>query len=646
MFNIGNGNNNKINYEDDLKGINALRGLAIDMIHEANSGHPGICLGAAPIIYTLFKRHMNISLDNLEFVNRDRFVFSAGHGVPLFYGILYMLGVLKLEDLKNLRKLGSKTPGHPEYKITPLVEMSTGPLGQGVASSVGMAISSMYLESKTQGLIDYYTYVLCGDGEMEEGITYEALSLAGTLKLKRLIVLYDSNNVTLDNNLKTSSHEDIKKRFESINFNVIESENDAKSIDEAITIAKSSNLPSVIIVKTIIGEFSKNAGTNLVHGKPLDDDDIINVKEKLGLYDAPFTISADVVKEFKEMVETRGKENYQNWQERYQKMEDKTLIDKIINHEQTYTLNNFNIDYENKSLRDLSGEILNQIAMNFPLLIGGSADLSSSCKTNLKQEKIFREDSYDGRNIYFGIREHAMAGIMNGMALSGLRPFGSTFLAFSDYMRPSIRMSSLMNLGVIYIFTHDSITVGEDGPAHEPIEQLASLELIPNLKVYRPYDLNELIASYIDILANTNPSALVLPRDNKKISNNTKISGIKEGMYVVIENETDNYINLLANGEELGIVMELSQNLKEIGIDTKVYSVPCMKNISKELKEKINSEKTIAITLGSPNYYYELTRDVIGMETFGVSGGKMEILEHFGFTLKALESKILERLNK
>lgn len=646
MFNIGNGNNNKINYEDDLKGINALRGLAIDMIHEANSGHPGICLGAAPIIYTLFKRHMNISLDNLEFVNRDRFVFSAGHGVPLFYGILYMLGVLKLEDLKNLRKLGSKTPGHPEYKITPLVEMSTGPLGQGVASSVGMAISSMYLESKTQGLINYYTYVLCGDGEMEEGITYEALSLAGTLKLKRLIVLYDSNNVTLDNNLKTSSHEDIKKRFESINFNVIESENDAKSIDEAITIAKSSNLPSVIIVKTIIGEFSKNAGTNLVHGKPLDDDDIINVKEKLGLYDAPFTMSADVVKEFKEMVETRGKENYQNWQERYQKMEDKTLIDKIINHEQTYTLNNFNIDYENKSLRDLSGEILNQIAMNFPLLIGGSADLSSSCKTNLKQEKIFREDSYDGRNIYFGIREHAMAGIMNGMALSGLRPFGSTFLAFSDYMRPSIRMSSLMNLGVIYIFTHDSITVGEDGPAHEPIEQLASLELIPNLKVYRPYDLNELIASYIDILANTNPSALVLPRDNKKISNNTKISGIKEGMYVVIENETDNYINLLANGEELGIVMELSQNLKEIGIDTKVYSVPCMKNISKELKEKINSEKTIAITLGSPNYYYELTRDVIGMETFGVSGGKMEILEHFGFTLKALESKILERLNK
>ncbi len=646
MFNIGIGNSNKINYENDLKGINTLRGLAIDMIHEANSGHPGICLGAAPIIYTLFKRHMNISLDNLDYVNRDRFIFSAGHGVPLLYGILYFLGILELDDLKNLRKLGSITPGHPEYKVMPLVEMTTGPLGQGIGSSVGVAISSMYLESKTKGLIDYYTYVLCGDGELEEGITYEALSLAGTLKLKRLIVLYDSNNVTLDNNLKASSHEDIKKRFESMNFNVIEAENDAKSIDEAITLAKSSDLPSVIIVKTIIGEFSKNAGTNLVHGKPLDDEDILNVKEKLGLLEAPFTVSRDVVEEFREMVKARGDENYQKFQEKYEKLEDKTLIDKIINHDLTYNLVDFNIDYENKSLRDLSGEILNEVAARFPLLIGGSADLSSSCKTNLKEEKVFDSTSYDGRNIYFGIREHAMAAIMNGISLVGLRPFGSTFLTFSDYMRPSIRLSSLMNLGVIYIFTHDSITVGEDGPTHEPVEQLASLELIPNLKVYRPYDFNELVASYIDILENTSPAVLVLPRDNKQISENTKTSGVKEGMYVVIENETDDYINLIANGEELGIVMELSKNLKEIGIDTKVYSAPCMKNISNSLKSKVRCKKTIAITLGSPNYYYELTHDVIGMETFGASGSKEEILEHFGYTAKELESKILERLNK
>ena len=642
MFNIGNKNN----YENDVKGINALRGLAIDMIHEANSGHPGICLGAASIVYTLFKRHMNLSLENFDYVNRDRFVFSAGHGVPLFYGILYMLGVLELSDLKKLRKLGSNTPGHPEYKATPLVEMSTGPLGQGVATSVGISLSSMFLESKTNGLIDYYTYVLCGDGEMEEGITYEALSLAGTLKLNRLIVLYDSNDVTLDNKLQVSSREDVKKRFESINFNVIIADNTPKSIDEAITNAKNSNLPTAIIVKTIIGEYSKNAGTNIVHGKPLDDDDILNIKEKLGLYEAPFTISQDVIDDFKEVFMSRTKNLYQEFQEKYQKLKDKTIIDMVINNEITYNLNDFNIDYENKALRDLSGEILNEVASKFPLLIGGSADLSSSCKTNLKLEKVFGEDSYDGRNIYFGIREHAMAAIMNGIALSGLRPFGSTFLTFSDYMRPSIRMSALMNLGVIYIFTHDSITTGEDGPTHQPIEQLASLDLIPNLKNYRPFDFNELLGSYIDILEHKNPSCLILPRDNKKISEATKASGVKEGCYVVINNETDDYITLLANGEELGLVMEVSKNLKEIGIDSKVYSVPCLKNMSPELKEKVRCERSIAVTLGSPNYYYELTTNVIGMETFGASGGKQEILEHYGFTPKVLESKILERLNK
>ncbi len=642
MFNIGNKNN----YENDMKGVNALRGLAIDMIHEANSGHPGICLGAASIVYTLFKRHMNLSLENFEYVNRDRFVFSAGHGVPLFYGVLYMLGVLELSDLKKLRKFGSITPGHPEYKVTPLVEMSTGPLGQGVATSVGIALSSMYLESQTNGLIDYYTYVLCGDGEMEEGITYEALSLAGTLKLNRLIVLYDSNDVTLDNKLQASSREDVKKRFESINFNVIESDNTPKSIDEAITAAKNSNLPSVIIVKTIIGEYSKNAGTNIVHGKPLDDDDILNIKEKLGLYEAPFTISQDVIDDFKDVFMARTKNLYQEFQEKYQKLKDKTIIDMLINHEITYNLNEFNIDYENKALRDLSGEVLNEVASKFPLLIGGSADLSSSCKTNLKEFKAFTEFSYEGRNISFGIREHAMSAIMNGMALSGLRPFGSTFLTFSDYMRPGIRMSALMNLGVIYIFTHDSITVGEDGPTHEPIEQLASLDLIPNLKTYRPFDFNELLASYIDILEHKNPSCLILPRDNKKISDATKGSGVKKGCYVVINNETDDYITLLANGEELGIVMEVSKNLKEIGIDSKVYSVPCLKNMSHELKEKVRRENPLAITLGSPNYYYELTTDVIGMETFGASGGKQEMLEHYGFTPNALESKILERLNK
>ena len=548
--------------------------------------------------------------------------------------------------MKSLRKINSKTPGHPEYKRTPLVEMSTGPLGQGVGTSVGVSLASMFLNQKTNGLIDYYTYVLCGDGELEEGVTYEALSLAGNLKLNKLIVLYDSNNVTLDNELKASSCEDIKKRFESINFNVIESNNDPKSIDEAIEVAKNSHLPSIIIFKTIIGEYSKNAGKNIVHGKPLEEDDILSIKEQLDLHKTPFTISQDVKDDFYETVLERSREISKEWDKKINKLGDRTLIDKIINEENTFDLVNLDIDYENKSLRDLSGVILNQVANNFDLLIGGSADLSSSCKTNLVNEEIFSKDNYSGRNIYFGIREHAMGSILNGLALVGLRPFGSTFLTFSDYVRPSIRMSALMNLPVLYIFTHDSITVGEDGPTHHAIEQLYSLELIPNLKVYRPFDLNELIGCYKEIFSSKDPCVLVLPRDNKEISNKTKATGVNEGVYVLIENETDNYVSLISHGEELGLVLKVSSNLRELGIDTKVYSIPCKKNMKKEVLEKIRSEKTIGITLGVSDYFYRMTDNVIGINEFSLSGSKNELLEHFGFTEQKLESKILEYLNK
>lgn len=637
---------NKENIEMDIKGVNTLRGLSIDMIDNAKSGHPGICLGAASILYTLFKNHMNISLNNLNFYNRDRFIFSAGHGVPLFYSILYMLDILTLDDLKDLRKLGSKTPGHPERLMTPLVEMSTGPLGQGVASSVGVALSREYLNQATNGLIDYYTYVLVGDGELEEGVTYEALSLAGKLKLSSLIVFLDSNSVTLDNDLYASSIEDTKKRFESINFNVIETSDDVNSIDDAIISAKNSKLPSLIIVKTIIGAYSKNEGKNIVHGKPLDSEDILNIKEKLNLHPTPFTISGDVKSNFYETVLNRGVKAEKEWLKKYNKSSSKELIDKLINREVTYNLENIDIEYNNKSLRDLSGNILNVIANDFPLLIGGSADLSSSCKTNLENFDVFDSTNYRGRNIYFGIREHAMAAIMNGIALTGLRPFGSTFLTFSDYMRPSIRMSAMMNLPVLYIFTHDSFTVGEDGPTHHPIEHLASLELIPNLKVYRPYDLNELIGSYIEIFNNNTPSVLILPRENKNISNETKTNGITKGLYLVRDTDNSDYINLIANGEELGILLEVSSNLKELGINTKVYSVPCMKNISDKDKELLKEKRTIAVTLGIKNYYYPLTNEVIGMDSFSEAGRKEELLEHFGFTVKKIESKILEIINK
>ena len=527
--------------------------------------------------------------------------------------------------------------------MTPFIEMSTGPLGQGVATSVGYAVGEAYLNKLSNQEIDYYTYVLCGDGELEEGITYEALSLAGTLKLNKLIVLYDSNDVTLDNKLEVSSREDIKKRFESINFQVIETDDQVNNIDNAIKEAKKSDLPSIIICKTTIGLYSKNQGTNLVHGKPLDDEDIYQIKEKLGLYQTPFTASLEVVEDLKTSVKNR----FQEYLEMHKsKKQENAIVKKIIQEENTYNLTDLEIDYANKSLRDLSGEVLNKIATGFPLLIGGSADLSSSCKTNLKEEKIFSRDNYLGRNIYFGIREHAMAGILNGLALAGLRPFGSTFLTFSDYMKPSIRMSALMNLPILYIFTHDSFTVGEDGPTHHPIEQLLSLELIPNLKVYRPCDFNELIGCYQEIFQNTNPSALILPRDNKEISDLTKTSGIKEGIYLIKDTEYPDYINLLANGEELGLVLKVSTNLETIGIHTKVYSCPCMKNSKHKLIKQLQEETSIAITFGAPNYYYEITNKVIGLNNFSLCGAKEELLKHFGFTVEDLESKILEYLNK
>lgn len=640
MFNT----KNKNNYELDYKGVNIIRGLSIDMINNANSGHPGMCLGAASIIYTLFKRHMNISLDNLDFYNRDRFVLSAGHGVPLLYSILYMLDLLTLDDLKKLRKIGSKTPGHPEYLKTPLVEVSTGPLGQGVGNAVGMALTSKYLSKETNNLVDYYTYVLCGDGELLEGITYEALSLAGTLKLNNLILLVDNNHVTLDNDLEVSSCENLKKRFESINFSYQEIDDDVVSIDNAITNAKNSNLPSVIVVKTKIGAYSKLEGKNIVHGKPLDEDDILSIKEKLNLHQTPFTINQDVKNDFLETVSKRGQDVYKKWIKKYEKSS-YLILDKIINKENTYDITSINVEYENKSLRDLSGSILNIIADNFPLLIGGSADLSSSCKTNLVNEGIFSPNSAN-RNIYFGIREHAMASIINGIALCGLRPYASTFLTFSDYMRPSIRMSAMMNLPVLYIFTHDSITVGEDGPTHHPIEQLPSLELIPNLKIYRPFDLNELIGSYIEIFKDNKPSALILPRDNKNISKETLINKVESGMYIVRQEESEDYINLISNGEELGLVLEVSKNLKEIGIDNRVYSVPCFKNIKLKDKEELKKKKTIAITFAYPNYFYGLADEVIGIDKFSLSGNKEELLNYFKFTHQELVSKILEILNK
>lgn len=642
----------KEDFKNDYKVINNLRCLSLDMIDNAKSGHPGICLGAAPLLYTLFSRHLSFNRKEVDWYNRDRFVLSAGHGAPLLYAMLYMLDLLSLDDLKDLRKLGSITPGHPEIS-TPGVDMATGPLGQGIASAVGMAIAERYLNATVNNkLINHYTYVLCGDGDLMEGVSYEALSLASKLHLNKLIILYDYNNITLDGKLSDSNEEDVITRFKALNFNVLVV-NDGENIleiDKAIMKAKQSTMPSIIIVKTVIGKHSVNEGTNIVHGKPLSKEDISSIKIKLDIYDTPFTVSMDAINYLCDFIDKRMYLVYKDWVRKFSNLKEKEQdnLKKILNNKNTYSLKDIDVEYEGKALRDISGSILNTISEEFPLLIGGSADLSSSCKTYLKNGGIFDASNYKGRNISFGIREHAMGAIMNGMALSGLRPFGSTFLVFSDYLRPAIRMSALMNLPVIYIFTHDSITVGEDGKTHQPIEHLASLELIPNLYIYRPFDVNELIASYKDILKHNRPSVLVLPRDNKEVSELTKANKVEKGAYILKKEETDDFITLIANGEELGLVIKLSENLSSLGIDTRIVSVPCYQNFMDKVEEGgINSivpedKLSIAITFGVSDYYYRFTRNVIGINTFGESANKDDLLEHFGFTVPELEEKVLE----
>ena len=634
--------------KEDYRVINNLRALSIDAINRANSGHPGICLGAATILYTLYSKHMMIDLDSPKWFNRDRFVLSAGHGAPLFYSMLYMLGFISLDDVKDLRQLGSITPGHPEIN-TPLVDMATGPLGQGVATAVGMAIAERYLNSTySKSLINHYTYVLCGDGDLMEGISYEALSLASRLKLNRLIILYDSNDVTLDGKLANSSSEDVITRFKALGFNIIVVDGDSViEIDDAITRCKDSLMPSIIICKTVIGKYSSLEGTNAVHGKPLNDEEIFNIKEKLEVINSPFTVSNDAINYFKDTIKLRMHYTLREWKRKYEslKEEEKEKFDKLFNLDNLYKLGNFEFEYENLSLRDISGNILNAISSEFPLLIGGSADLSSSCKTYLKEEKVFESGSYSGRNINFGIREHAMGAIINGMALMGLRSFGSTFLVFSDYMRPAIRMSALMNLPVLYIFTHDSITVGEDGATHEPVEQLASLELIPNLYIYRPYDVNELLSCFRDILKNKHPSVLVLPRDNRAISELTKNNKIENGAYILKKEATKKYITLISNGEELGLTMNVSDILNSLNIDTRIISIPCMQNfIDKDDFSIIPKENVIGITYGVRDYYYRFTDKVIGMDTFGISAKKEDVLNHFDFNADIIAEKIRDYL--
>lgn len=645
--------------------VDNLRALSIDMIHEANSGHPGIALGAAPILYTVYAKHLKSNPKDSTWVNRDRFIMSCGHGSSLLYSTLYLSGYdVSLDDLRNFRNFKSITPGHPEYGVTPGVDMTTGPLGEGIASAVGVALAESYLREyyhkKSFDIINYYTYVLCSDGDLMEGASYEALSLAGTLKLNKLIVLYDSNNICLDGEVNKTFNTDIEKYFTSLNFNVLTIDgNDLNAIDGAIKKAKVSSLPTAIITNTTIGKYSKWEKTNTVHGTPLTDDDITNIKNKIGIRDIPFTVSGECVQVMQDMISERVIPDYDKWQDEFNKLPNDIQNELVKIRNNDLSIDNINISYElddvyEENLRESSSKVLNSIAKDNELFIGGSADLSSSILTKLYDCTDYSSDNLTGRNINYGVREHAMGAIMNGISLAGIRNFGSTYLAFSDYMKPSIRLASMMNLANIYIFSHDSISVGKDGASHEAVEQLISLRSIPNLEVFRPCDVNEIIGTYKYVCSKKNgPSAIILGRNKTKIKTNTSINDVSKGAYIIKKEDKELDAVIISTGEEVDLALDVSDILTEKGFNIRVVSMPSIELFKKQKKsyqEEVipNDTKVCVIEASSPYSWYQFTSNeeyLFTVNQFGLSGDKEQILEYFGFTKEKIADKIEKLLH-
>lgn len=637
--------------------IGEIKSLGLDVIEEAGSGHPGIVLGAAPILYTLYLNHLRFDASNPNFYNRDRFIMSAGHGSSLLYSILYFAGYdLSLDDLKAFRRLNSKTPGHPEYKKTPGVEMTTGPLGQGFATAVGYAIAEKHTEAlinKKEKVIDYNIYCLCGDGDLMEGVSYEAASLAGSLKLDNLIVLYDSNKTTMDGKIDNVFDEDITKRFESMNWTVLTTSDEPQDIDDAIIKAKEADKPTIIQVTTTIGKDSSLAGSNKSHSGCFDKEEISKIKTTLGVRDIPFTISNEAVEEFRSYIKERNKDLVTNFDEIKEMLDEEKMciLNKLINPDKSIKLTTLDYtkpDDNEELLRISANKVLNSYSLISPLIIGGNADTSSSTKIYLNELTPFTKDNYIGRNINFGVREHAMASIANGLALAGYRPFVSTFLSFSDYLKPALRLTALMDLPVTYIFTHDSISIGQDGPTHQPVEQLVSLRAIPNMEVFRPADSNEVIGSFKTIYENNSPSSLIIGRDSIKILESTSISATSKGGYIVHNEERKLDGVIIATGEEVTLALEVMQLLKEKGYDLRVVSMPSIErynSLTKEEKEELLplGVKKFVIEKGSSYSWYSFVyKDsyLFTLDKFGASGKTEEVNSFYGFTKEEISLKI------
>lgn len=646
--------------------VNAIRVLSADAIQKAKSGHPGLPLGAAPAAYELWARHMNHNPKNPEWKNRDRFVLSGGHGSMLLYSLLHLFGYgdLSIDDIKNFRQLNSKTPGHPEYGHTVGIEATTGPLGQGMAMAVGMAMAEAHLAAVFNkdgyNVVDHYTYVLGGDGCMMEGISSESFSLAGTLGLSKLIVLYDSNNISIEGSTDIAFTEDVMKRFEAFGFQTIEVEdgNDLGAIGAAIEEAKADkNRPSLIKINTLIGYgCPAKQGKASAHGEPLGEDNVAALKENLGWpCKEAFEVPQEVYDYYKELASDRAKAE-DEWNKLFAEYcskfpEMKEMWDNYYNGYDMSDLFNSEEYWaagdKPEATRNTSGTVLNLIKQHMPNMIGGSADLAPSNKTYMKDAGDFSRDNYAGSNIHFGVREQAMTAITNGIALhGGLRPFAATFFVFSDYTKPMARLSSLMKLPVTYIFTHDSIGVGEDGPTHEPIEQLAALRSLPNFTVFRPCDKVETSAAWMyAATSKETPTALVLTRQNLPQMPGSSKDALKGGYIIDDSYKAVPDAIIIASGSEVSLAVEAKAELAKKDIDVRVVSMPSMELFeeqSAEYKESVLPNavrKRVAVEALSDFGWYRyvgLDGTVVSMKGFGASGPAAQLFEKFGFTTETV----------
>ncbi|QGH36365.1 transketolase [Gracilibacillus salitolerans] len=644
--------------------INTIRMLSIDMIEKANSGHPGLPMGAAPMAHVLWSKQLKHNPENPNWFNRDRFILSAGHGSALLYSLLHLYGYgLSLAELKNFRQWGSKTPGHPEYGHTLGVEATTGPLGQGISMATGMAMAERFLAEKynkqSYSVIDHFTYCLCSDGDLMEGVSQESASLAGHLKLGKLIVFYDSNDISLDGDLDRSFSENVGARYKAYNWQVlnVEDGNDLEEINEAILLAKQNRRkPTLIEVKTTIGFGSPNkGGTSQAHGVPLGKSEMKLVKENYDWkYNDPFTIPNEV-KEFYQQQKEEAREKEEEWNRLWEAYQTAypVLANELKNAMNGQLPENWNkplpsFFYSDViSTRDASGKVLNEIAQQIPYFIGGSADLSGSNKTKINNEQDFSANSYTGRNIWFGVREFAMGAALNGMALhGGVNVYGGTFFVFSDYFRSAIRTSALMKVPVTYVLTHDSIAVGEDGPTHEPVEHLASFRAMPNLSVIRPADGNEVRAAWkLAIESTDGPHALVLTR--QKLPTLTKSweqaeEGVCKGAYIISEQESPDGI-LLATGSEVSLAIMVQKALAKDNIYASVLSMPSWDRFEQqpeEYKKEVLPDHLrvrLAVEMGSSlgwHKYVGDNGDVVSIEEFGASGEGEIVVKEYGFTVE------------